>query len=79
MHEKKSDGTLKELHKASGGPWGGNVVDNNYIQFYEKLFGQDTMNRFKKEEMIDYFDLLRDFSEANVQELMFIKCSKLFN
>ncbi|WAR14061.1 HS12B-like protein [Mya arenaria] len=31
VHERKPDGTLKEIHKASGGPWGGIYVDENYM------------------------------------------------
>lgn len=61
VHEKLNDGTLKELHKASGGPWGGTYVDNNYLQWMEKLFGKLAMDRFKKEEMADYFYMLRGF------------------
>lgn len=61
VHEKQPDSTLKELHKASGGPWGGIYVDENYILWLEKIFGKNVIDRFKKEEMIDYFSLLRDF------------------
>ncbi|XP_060596203.1 heat shock 70 kDa protein 12B-like [Ruditapes philippinarum] len=61
VHEKQIDDTLKELHKASGGPWGGTVVDNNYLEWLTKIFGNTTMQRFKNEQMEDYFQLLRDF------------------
>ncbi|KAL3879860.1 hypothetical protein ACJMK2_032139 [Sinanodonta woodiana] len=33
VHEVLSDGKLKELHKASGGAWGGTQVDEAYRQF----------------------------------------------
>lgn len=61
VHEKLSDQTIKELYKASGGPWGGTVVDKNYIEWLTQIVGQNTMERFKTEKMVDYFDLLRDF------------------
>ena len=61
VHEKNLDGTLKELHRASGGPWGGTNVDNNYIAWLTSMFGEDAMNRLKSEDMRDYFDLLREF------------------
>jgi hypothetical protein len=61
VHEKQIDNTLKELHKASGGPWGGTVVDDNYLEFLTKIFGKNTIQRFKKEQMEDYFQLLREF------------------
>jgi len=61
VHEKNLDGTLKELHPASGGPWGGTRVDCNYIDWLAKMFGEDAMKTFKKKFMRDYFDLLRNF------------------
>lgn len=61
VHEKKADGSLKEIHKASGGPWGGTAVDKNYFDWLTTLFGRDTMKRFKKEQMADYFDVQREF------------------
>ncbi|XP_060561090.1 heat shock 70 kDa protein 12B-like [Ruditapes philippinarum] len=61
VHEKQIDDTLKELHKASGGPWGGTVVDNNYLEWLTKIFGNTTMERFKSEQMEDYFQMLREF------------------
>ncbi|XP_052816570.1 heat shock 70 kDa protein 12A-like isoform X2 [Mya arenaria] len=61
VHERNSDGTLKEIHRASGGPWGGTSVDQNYIKWLTKLFGREVMWRFQNEEMADYFDILREF------------------
>ncbi|XP_060596205.1 heat shock 70 kDa protein 12B-like [Ruditapes philippinarum] len=61
VHEKQIDNTLKELHKASGGPWGGTVVDDNYLEFLTNIFGKNTIQRFKDEQMEDYFQLLREF------------------
>jgi len=61
VHEKNSDGTLKELHRASGGPWGGTNVDKNYIAWLTTMFGEEAIRRLKREAMCDYFDLLREF------------------
>ncbi|XP_045169880.2 heat shock 70 kDa protein 12B-like isoform X2 [Mercenaria mercenaria] len=61
VHEKLIDGSLKEIHKASGGPWGGNTADNNYLEWLIKIFGKETMHRFKNEQMTDYSDLFREF------------------
>jgi len=61
VHEKNLDGTLKELHRASGGPWGGTCVDNSYIDWLAEMFGEDAMEKLKKNVMRDYFDLLREF------------------
>lgn len=55
------DGSLKEIHKATGGAWGGTEVDKAYIQMLTDIVGEDAMEKFKKRHMEDFFDLLRDF------------------
>ncbi|KAL3879598.1 hypothetical protein ACJMK2_031886 [Sinanodonta woodiana] len=49
VHEVLSGGKLKELHKASGGAWGGTQVDEAYTQFLISLCKED------------YLDIFRDF------------------
>ncbi|WAR04867.1 HS12A-like protein [Mya arenaria] len=61
VHEKQANGTLKEIHKASGGPWGGIYVDDNYITMLSEVFGTRAIEELKREEMADYFDILREF------------------
>jgi len=61
VHEKNLDGTLKELHRASGGPWGGTCVDSNYIDWLTQMFGKVAMERLKRESLGDYVDMLREF------------------
>jgi len=61
VHEKNPDGTLKELHRPSGGPWGGTTVDNHYIAWLTKMFGKKAMKKLKAEAMDDYFEILRVF------------------
>ncbi|XP_060595104.1 heat shock 70 kDa protein 12B-like, partial [Ruditapes philippinarum] len=61
VHEKQIDGSLKEIHKPSGGSFGGTQVDDNFLQWLTKLFGKFTMETFKEEGMDAYFNLLRDF------------------
>ncbi|XP_060595951.1 heat shock 70 kDa protein 12B-like [Ruditapes philippinarum] len=61
VHEKQIDGSLKEIHKPSGGSFGGTQVDDNFLQWLTKLFGKSTMEKFKEEEMEAYFNLLRNF------------------
>jgi len=69
VHEKNLDGTLKELHRASDGPWGGTLVDDNFIAWLSTMFGEDTMERLKNDEIRDYFDLLRAFEMSKRNEL----------
>ncbi|WAR14065.1 HS12A-like protein [Mya arenaria] len=61
VHERKLDRTLKEIHKASGGPWGGMYVDENYIKMLNELFGEKAFTDLRKTEMNDYFDVTREF------------------
>ncbi|WAR14096.1 HS12A-like protein, partial [Mya arenaria] len=61
VHERKPDGTLKEIHKASGGPWGGIYVDENYMKMLNELFGEKALTDLRKTEMNDYFDVTREF------------------
>jgi len=61
VHEKNLYGILKELHRASGGPWGGTCVDDAYIAWLTKLFGEKAMEKLKREAMGEYIDMLREF------------------
>ncbi|KAL3879883.1 hypothetical protein ACJMK2_032159 [Sinanodonta woodiana] len=61
VHEVLSDGKLKELHKASGGAWGGTQVDEAYRQFLISLVGHPVFRRFQVENKEDYLDMFREF------------------
>ncbi|XP_052271902.1 heat shock 70 kDa protein 12A-like [Dreissena polymorpha] len=60
-HEVCFGGELKELYKATGGAWGGTLVDKDFLDFVSELAGKETVERFKEEHMEDYLDLMRDF------------------
>jgi len=60
-HEVSSNGRLRELHKASGGAWGGTKVDASFIQVLTDIVGDDVMDKFKKDHASDFIDLGRDF------------------
>ncbi|WAR14080.1 HS12A-like protein, partial [Mya arenaria] len=61
VHERKADGTLKEIHITSGGPWGGIYVDENYMKMLNELFGEKAITELRKTEINDYFDVIREF------------------
>ncbi|WAR26455.1 HS12A-like protein, partial [Mya arenaria] len=61
VHEKNDDGTLKEIHKASGGPWGGIYVDDNYIEFLKHILVENVITELRMKDMTDFFDLIREF------------------
>ncbi|XP_052790119.1 heat shock 70 kDa protein 12A-like [Mya arenaria] len=66
IHEINKDG-LKQIGKASGGPWGGTNVDRRLLKFFKRLVGTQALEALKDEGMNDYFDLIRCF-EASKRE-----------
>ncbi|XP_060600487.1 heat shock 70 kDa protein 12B-like [Ruditapes philippinarum] len=72
-HQINDNGTLTELYKASGGPWGGIYVDNNFLNFLDDLFGEQVMNTFKQNYLEDYWYMLREF-ETKKREVKFDNC-----
>ena len=64
VHEKLDDGRLKELSKASGGPWGGTVVDSAFLQMLISIVGGPVMNLFRTENTFDYLELFNEFEGA---------------
>ena len=61
VHEKLSNGSLKELCRASGGDCGGTSVDNAFFQIFVKLVGAPLLNAMKKQEPSAYLDIFREF------------------
>ncbi|XP_021376572.1 heat shock 70 kDa protein 12B-like isoform X2 [Mizuhopecten yessoensis] len=72
VHQVVEDGSLRELHKASGGAWGGTRVDASFIRLLCAIVGDDVMEAFRREHPADYIDLLREFEvkKRNVKETM---------
>ena len=59
-HEIQANGGLKEIKHASGGDWGGTNVDDEFLALLQSIHGQ-SFEDFKKNQVDDYFDLLREF------------------
>lgn len=64
VHQKLSNGKLKELETASGGDWGGTQVDRRFMAMLSDVLGRDVMVRFYKECLSDVFELLKEFETA---------------
>ncbi|KAK3602824.1 hypothetical protein CHS0354_026375 [Potamilus streckersoni] len=60
VHEKQPDGTLKEVHKASGGAWGGTKVDEEFNQMIIKIIGAPVFKKFCDENKADHMEMLRE-------------------
>lgn len=61
VHESTRQGRLKDIHRASGGDWGGTQVDRCFMHMLSSVMGPEALQRFSKEYLYDFFDLLRDF------------------
>nr|XP_022323071.1 heat shock 70 kDa protein 12B-like isoform X4 [Crassostrea virginica] len=61
VHEVQDNGTLKELHKANGGNWGGTKVDSSFKSLLASIVGNDVIEAFNTDHKYDYLELLRDF------------------
>ncbi|KAJ8302130.1 hypothetical protein KUTeg_021117 [Tegillarca granosa] len=61
VHEVQPDNTLKELHKANGGDWGGTKVDEAFRMLLAAIVGNDVMDAFCQNHKTDMLDLYRDF------------------
>ncbi|KAH3897100.1 heat shock 70 kDa protein 12A-like [Dreissena polymorpha] len=61
VHEVTPDMKLKEIEKASGGAWGGTMVNEAYKKFIDTLAGGAVMKVLKENHMDDFIELLRSF------------------
>ncbi|XP_062570231.1 heat shock 70 kDa protein 12A-like [Saccostrea cucullata] len=61
VHEVNEDGTLTEIHMATGGPYAGTIVDEEYLKLYSKIFGYKTMQKLKANDMEEYLAIARNF------------------
>ncbi|KAL3878393.1 hypothetical protein ACJMK2_030749 [Sinanodonta woodiana] len=52
---------LKELNVATGGPWGGSKVNNNFMAFMCTLLSQEVWNKFCSDYMSEKLELEREF------------------
>ncbi|XP_076111534.1 heat shock 70 kDa protein 12A-like [Mytilus galloprovincialis] len=61
VHEKVSNGLLKELSSATGNNCGGTSVDERFLQMFVDIFGRPVINALKEEDPSVYLDLFLEF------------------
>lgn len=61
IHEAQENGTIKELHKANGGDWGGTKVDASFLSLLNDMVGNDVMETFSLIHKYDFLEFLREF------------------
>uniref|UniRef100_A0A8C9EPQ1 Heat shock 70 kDa protein 12A n=1 Tax=Pavo cristatus TaxID=9049 RepID=A0A8C9EPQ1_PAVCR len=62
VHEIQENRCLKELHKASGGGWGGNRVDENFIVFLREIFDDGVWDEYVKSYPTELQQMMYNFS-----------------
>lgn len=60
IYQKQSNGTYKELHRPTGGPWGGTNVDEAFDQLIIKIVGAICFQKFKYDFKEDYLEFHRE-------------------
>lgn len=61
IYLKKSDGTLKELHRPTGGLWGSTKINKAFERMMIEIVGSKVFEKFKNDYKHDYIDLCREF------------------
>ncbi|XP_048733950.2 heat shock 70 kDa protein 12A-like isoform X2 [Ostrea edulis] len=61
VHEVNEDGNLTELYSASGGPYGGDCVNVEYLEMLEVLFGKEAIENLKNNDLEEYLITCRGF------------------
>lgn len=64
VHEVMGPDTVKEIHQACGGHWGGITVNGEFYKFLVRLFGGDVINAVKENHPVEYFELMHNFEHA---------------
>ena len=61
VHEIQEDGTIKEIHQATGGPAGGQNINIKFRELLEKLFSKRVIQDYVREHPVDWLYLMNDF------------------
>ena len=61
VHEKQDDGTIKEIYKVTGGPYGGVKVNHQFKSLLDQIFGEQKLYDYRKQFPSDWLKLMNDF------------------
>ncbi|XP_052233296.1 heat shock 70 kDa protein 12B-like [Dreissena polymorpha] len=64
LHQKRTDGRLKEMNKGGGCLVGSSHVENSFLQFLVRIFGAPAVREFLDECQIEVIDILKQFEMA---------------
>ncbi|XP_006127883.2 heat shock 70 kDa protein 12A-like isoform X1 [Pelodiscus sinensis] len=60
-HEIQKNQSLKELHKASGGGWGGSTVDENFKEFLKEIFHEGVWDEYAQNHPTECQQMMYNF------------------
>ncbi|XP_076071681.1 heat shock 70 kDa protein 12A-like [Mytilus galloprovincialis] len=63
VSEVLSTGQLREIYNATGGPWGGNYINDQIIQTLIEVVGWSVMGMLKSDDFDDYLQLMKNVEE----------------
>ena len=61
VHAIQEDGNIKEIHKVTGGPYGGIKVNQQFEALLDELFGAQELQKYRKEYPSDWLCLMNEF------------------
>lgn len=64
VHEKVSEGKLREIHHATGGACGGTAVDAAFESRLIDILGEKVMNTLRKKKTMTYLEIFRAFESV---------------
>lgn len=67
VHEVLEDGLLRELHAATGGAWGGVLVNEAFEEFIQTLVGDAVFKKFCHDFPSDWIELQKNFETKKRQ------------
>ncbi|KAJ7397250.1 heat shock 70 kDa protein 12A-like protein [Pitangus sulphuratus] len=77
VHEIQENHYLKELHKATGGGWGGNRVDENFTYFLREIFSDGVWDEYVKSHPTELQHIMYNFGLQKCsasREAVYIPC-----
>lgn len=61
VHQILDNGRVKELYKATGGAWGGTMVDEAFEEYLTTMLSKSVIEQVKKKHPCDWVDMMCDF------------------
>ena len=72
VHEITNDGSVKEIDKITGGPYGGINVNREFENLLDELFGAENLKKYREQYPSDWLAVMNDF-EGKKQGLRIVE------